>query len=130
MKSFYFFLTATLLWASICRTQIVPMTRQQFRNQFRAADFFFDLAGSSSRSSGTGGTVRVVDQNSMNSLSGEGVSAQLFTAEPCAINLPHIHPRATEFLYLIEGDFLRVGFVEENGGRTLVNDLKAGQVKK
>lgn len=128
MQNFRLFLIDTLLFASICRTQIVPMTRQQFRNQFKAADFFFDLAGSSSRSSGRGGTVRVVDQNSMPTLSGEGVSAQLFTAEPCAINLPHVHPRATEFLYLMEGDFLRVGFVEENGGRAIINDLSAGQV--
>jgi hypothetical protein len=35
--------------------------------------------------------------------------------EPCGINTPHIHPRATEFLVLVEGSNLRFGSVLENG---------------
>jgi hypothetical protein len=62
------------------------------------------------------------------SLADEGLSFSLYTIEPCGVNLPHVHPRASELLYLISGGFLRTGFVEENGGRTIVNDIKAGQV--
>jgi hypothetical protein len=35
--------------------------------------------------------------------------------EPCGINTPHIHPRAVEFLILVEGSNLRFGSVLENG---------------
>jgi hypothetical protein len=35
--------------------------------------------------------------------------------EPCGINTPHVHPRATEFLTLVEGQNLRFGYVLENG---------------
>jgi hypothetical protein len=125
---FYSILIVTFVWASICRAQIVPMTRAQFRSQFKASDFVFDLGGSESVSSGNGGEARVADQNSMKVLSGEGVASTQFIVEPCGINLPHVHPRATEFLYLIQGDFLRTGFVEENGGRSIVNDIKSGEV--
>lgn len=33
----------------------------------------------------------------------------------CGINTPHIHPRAVEFLILVEGSNLRFGSVLENG---------------
>jgi hypothetical protein len=35
--------------------------------------------------------------------------------EPCGINTPHIHPRAAEFLILVEGSNLKFGSVLENG---------------
>jgi hypothetical protein len=35
--------------------------------------------------------------------------------EPCGINTPHIHPRATEFLVLVEGSNLQFGSFLENG---------------
>jgi hypothetical protein len=35
--------------------------------------------------------------------------------EPCGINTPHIHPRAAEFLILVQGSNLRFGSVLENG---------------
>jgi hypothetical protein len=35
--------------------------------------------------------------------------------EPCGINTPHLHPRATEFLVLVEGSNLKFGSILENG---------------
>jgi hypothetical protein len=35
--------------------------------------------------------------------------------EPCGINTPHLHPRATEMLVLVEGSSLRFGSIFENG---------------
>ena len=35
--------------------------------------------------------------------------------EPCGINTPHVHPRATEFLILVQGSNLKFGSVLENG---------------
>jgi hypothetical protein len=43
------------------------------------------------------------------------MSMTIGTLEPCGINTPHIHPRATEFLILVEGSNLRFGSVLENG---------------
>ena len=42
------------------------------------------------------------------------------------MNTPHTHPRATEFLYLVNGN-LEAGFIEENGARFVINTLSAGQ---
>jgi oxalate decarboxylase/phosphoglucose isomerase-like protein (cupin superfamily) len=56
-----------------------------------------------------------------------GVSSVLFTIEPCAINLPHVHPRGTELFHVLEGSFT-TGFLEENNGRYIQNTLTAGQV--
>ncbi|KAF1916354.1 RmlC-like cupin domain-containing protein [Ampelomyces quisqualis] len=47
-------------------------------------------------------------------LTGLGISTTLGFMEPCGINTPHVHPRATEFLTLVEGENLRFGYVLEN----------------
>lgn len=44
-----------------------------------------------------------------------GIGMTLLFLEPCGINTPHIHPRATEFLLLVEGSGLRFGSFLENG---------------
>lgn len=45
---------------------------------------------------------------------------------PCGMNTPHTHPRATEILYLVNGE-IETGFIEENGARFVHNTLKKGQ---
>eukprot|EP00921_Rhytidocystis_pertsovi_P013518 GHVQ01021879.1.p1 GENE.GHVQ01021879.1~~GHVQ01021879.1.p1 ORF type:complete len:283 (+),score=45.51 GHVQ01021879.1:648-1496(+) len=106
-----------------------PVTAIQQRNQFVAADFVFDLFGKAPDSNGMGGTIRAVNVNDLPSLKGQGVSYTLFRLEPCGINLPHIHPRATEIIALTEGNDLVVGFAEENGGgEAVINRLYQGQV--
>ena len=90
-----------------------PLPRLDFRKQFSQMDFTFDLDGSKPDGSLKGGEIRTAFVNDMPSLSGEGVAYSLFDVEPCGINLPHVHPRATELLYVIEGNNLRTGFVEE-----------------
>jgi len=42
------------------------------------------------------------------------------------MNTPHTHPRATEFLYLINGT-LQNGMLTETGSRFVVNNMTAGQ---
>lgn len=42
------------------------------------------------------------------------------------MNSPHTHPRATEFLYLVNGN-MEAGFIEENGARFVINTLTPGQ---
>ncbi|CAF1387070.1 unnamed protein product, partial [Didymodactylos carnosus] len=44
---------------------------------------------------------------------------------PCALNTPHTHPRATEFFYLIEGE-VQTGLYQENGANFTTHQLRAG----
>lgn len=97
------------------------------RGQFDEKDFVFDLLGSVPASITPAGTVQPLDVENMPALAGEGVSYSLFNIEPCGINLPHVHPRATELLYVISGKDLRTAFTEENGGRVIVNDIGMGE---
>lgn len=46
---------------------------------------------------------------------GLGISMTAGFLEPCGINTPHVHPRANEFLVLVQGSNLRFGSVLENG---------------
>jgi hypothetical protein len=46
--------------------------------------------------------------------------------DPCGINLPHTHPRATEINFSVNGDF-QVGFYQENGAVFIMNDVHANQ---
>ena len=95
--------------------RISQNTRSELRKKFGPNDFFFDLAGSKSMQ-GEGGNFRPLFLNNLRSLAGEGVSHALFNLGPCGVNTFHSHPRATELLYVIDADFLQVGFFEENGG--------------
>eukprot|EP00611_Tribonema_gayanum_P022697 TRINITY_DN460_c0_g1_i7.p4 TRINITY_DN460_c0_g1~~TRINITY_DN460_c0_g1_i7.p4 ORF type:complete len:146 (+),score=59.25 TRINITY_DN460_c0_g1_i7:752-1189(+) len=49
--------------------------------------------------------------------------------EPCGINLPHVHPRATEILFVVDAaaEGVLTAFVEENGGRTIENTIVTGE---
>jgi hypothetical protein len=42
--------------------------------------------------------------------------------EPCGMNSPHTHPRATEILLLLNGA-ISAGFLAENGSRFVVNNV-------
>jgi oxalate decarboxylase/phosphoglucose isomerase-like protein (cupin superfamily) len=112
---------ATPLAAGVARTAIAA------RQEFEAKDFVFDLLGSVPVAITAGGTAQVLTVAQLPSLTGTGLSYTLVNLEPCAINPPHIHPRATELIYVISGNKLRAAFAEENGGRVIVNDIGMGE---
>lgn len=84
-------------------------TKLEQRQVFAASDFLYDVAAAPSEASGSAGTIKPVSVSQMPALKGEGVSFTVFQIEPCGINLPHVHPRATEILYVINGKDLRAG---------------------
>src|SRR5436190_11793274 len=45
--------------------------------------------------------------------------------EPCGMNIPHTHPRATEINFAVNGT-LRTGMLAENGARFVFNNVKPG----
>jgi len=101
-------------------------TAQQMRSKFNATDFKFNLAGSAPNVVGLAGTGRRASVSELPSLKGVGISSVLFHIEPCGINLPHVHPRATELFYVVEGQF-QTGFLEENEARFILNNLTQGE---
>ena len=126
------FTNKTMLLGTLCLSALIGMANalvgRQGRSRFQDSDFVFNLTGRSPVSSGLGGTIRPLGKEELSSLSGEGVAFGYFNLDGCAINLPHVHPRATELLYVIRGNNLATGFVEENGGRTIQNDISEGMV--
>jgi len=92
--------------------QLITVAGQ--RAQFTAENYTFDLLGSTPTAGGSAGKIRPLTVVQLPALAGEGLSYFLFNIEPCGINLPHSHPRATELLYVIDSDSLLTGLVEEN----------------
>jgi len=62
-----------------------------------------------------GGVTKAANVETFPILTDLGISTTLGFLEPCGMNTPHVHPRATEFLTLVEGSDLKFGYVLENG---------------
>eukprot|EP01134_Creolimax_fragrantissima_P001862 CFRG1862T1 len=100
----------------------------QFINNFENEDFILDFSDQTAvpvGSDGLGGTVQAANINNFPVLQTAEMSQTRFHIGPCGINLPHVHPRGTESIYMVEGE-LTVGFVTE-GGRLIINDVSADQ---
>ncbi|KNC80475.1 hypothetical protein SARC_07165 [Sphaeroforma arctica JP610] len=96
-----------------------------FLNNFDAEDFVIDFATQPLESTGLGGTSQPANRNNVPVIQASNMAQTRFRIAPCGINLPHVHPRGTESVYIIEGA-LTVGFVTE-GGRLILNDVKTDQ---
>ncbi|KAJ7680074.1 spherulin-1B precursor [Mycena rosella] len=81
--------------------------------QLTVFDFNNQPAGSN------GGSILLATVDNFPILEELGISNAISLVEPCGLNIPHLHPRANEFLTVIEG-ILDTGFVQENGFNALV----------
>ncbi|CAN0470066.1 unnamed protein product, partial [Scytosiphon promiscuus] len=63
---------------------------------FNNEDFAFSLGGPEPDNLVDNFQLRGVNLNQLPALEGQGISMAIVNLGPCAINLPHIHPRATE----------------------------------
>jgi hypothetical protein len=86
----------------------VPLTDPKAVHDALAFDFKTAPVG------GDGGRILVANEANFPLLVGEGIAGAVAFIEPCGMNSPHTHPRATELLTVVEGQ-LEVGFVMENG---------------
>jgi len=108
-------------------------TAVQRRAQFQSQDFVFDLNTATAEVGNGGGSIRRAFVTQFPALAGQGLGYSLFVLHPCGVNLPHVHPRATELLFMINGTGpMRTTFVEENvatgPSRDVQNDIYPGQV--
>ncbi|RUP49405.1 RmlC-like cupin [Jimgerdemannia flammicorona] len=91
-------------------------------------DFVFNfLTSKTGVSMGDGGRTVAATAANFPALIGHNIAMTVGFIGPCSINLPHIHPRATEINFIAQGKF-EAGFFEENGARFIVNTLHKGEV--
>ena len=64
---------------------------------------------------GLGGQGDLANRATFPALINLGVAMSAGFMNPCGMNKPHVHPRASEYLTLVKGDSVRTGFVLENG---------------
>lgn len=75
----------------------------------------FDFTANVDPGKGKGGALKSAQINNFPILTDLGISTTVGFLGPCGLNTPHTHPRATEFLTLVEGEKLDFGFIVENG---------------
>ncbi|KAI0750705.1 RmlC-like cupin [Daedaleopsis nitida] len=90
-------------------------------------DFVFDFLKANATKGGGGSTVGATAGN-FPALVNNGMAMTVGFLGPCGMNTPHTHPRATEFLYVVNGT-LTSGMIPENGARLVYNTLEAGQAQ-
>jgi len=90
-------------------------------------DFVFNFDAGVGVAKGAGGTVTTANAADFPAVIGNGMAMAVGVMEPCGMNTPHTHPRATEFLYVVNGTGLSVGFIEENGARYVSNTVLPGE---
>ncbi|XP_058077097.1 germin-like protein 5-1 [Magnolia sinica] len=89
-----------------------------------SSDFFFDgLAKPGSTNNTMGSLVTVANVDKIPGLNTLGVSLARIDYAPGGLNPPHTHPRATEIVFVLEGQ-LDVGFI------TTANSLFSKTIKK
>lgn len=89
-------------------------------------DWMFDFTTGFGTTRSAGGNVTSANVANFPALFANGIAMTIAQMEPCGMNTPHTHPRATEMLYLVSGT-MEVGFIEENGARFVKNTLTKGQ---
>ena len=105
----YINLQALFIVLAIKAQFLHSITQLDARAKFNASNFVYDLQKSTPRQ-GLGGEIYVAGLNQMPALSSQSIAYVLFSLRPCALILPHMHPRAAELLYVLNATNLQVGF--------------------
>lgn len=92
-------------------------------------DFVFDFVNPptlKTTAAGKGGKSVTAHRGVFPALIGAGIGMTIGFIEPCGMNTPHTHPRATELFFSVNGTF-QTGFIQENGAREVKNTVEPGQ---
>ncbi|KAJ7768044.1 RmlC-like cupin domain-containing protein [Mycena olivaceomarginata] len=74
----------------------------------------FDFNNQAPATGAKGGSILLATVDNFPILEELGISGAISIVEPCGLNVPHLHPRASEMFTVIDG-ILDTGFVQENG---------------
>jgi oxalate decarboxylase/phosphoglucose isomerase-like protein (cupin superfamily) len=105
---------------------VEAQTALQERQKLKPEEFKFD-PNLFKPTQGSGGSGLFATSENFPALKNTGVSSGTFELLPCAIGPPHLHPRSSELFHVLDGSFL-TGFLEENGGRYIENNLTKGEM--
>lgn len=85
----------------------------------------FNLAVNPTPKGGTGrgGSGVLANRENFPALIGLGVAASVGFLNPCGMNTPHTHPRASEFLTIAQGGNVKTGFIQEEGINTEITTV-------
>lgn len=109
-------------------TQVEGLTTNVERfNFFNGRDYVFDFNQGTGTTGGAGGNLTIANVADFPYLYGKGMALSVGRLGPCGLAPPHYHPRASEFLYMLSGSNLQVGFILENGARLVQGSLNPGQ---
>ncbi|OSX60257.1 hypothetical protein POSPLADRAFT_1040522 [Postia placenta MAD-698-R-SB12] len=75
---------------------------------------------------GAAGHLVLASVSDFPALVGNGIALLAGFLGPCGMNTPHMHPRATEFLYQVNGS-IQSGMLTETGSRFIMNNVTAGK---
>ncbi|KAJ7651133.1 RmlC-like cupin [Roridomyces roridus] len=89
--------------------------------------FVFDFFNSPNKTVGAGGEIVLASSATFPAIVGNGAAMAIGILEPCGMNTPHTHPRATEIQFNVNGT-LQTGMITENGARFIMTELKPGQM--
>jgi hypothetical protein len=124
-----FFLNIIIIISLVSLVVSIPLKTFKQENNFKLEDYKFDLNNLKPNNGSGGGKIRALTVDQMKSLKGQGISIIYIEIEPCGVNLPNIHTRASELVYVIYADRIAAGFIPETGDKTvLINELKTGEV--
>lgn len=107
---------------SSCRGGDAFQLEVERRSQFETTDYVFDLAN---ELDSNGGQAAAFNAGVSPALFDTFISSAMLKFNPCDINVPHTHPRATEISLVLDGE-LTMGFSEENGGQVHEFKLREG----
>ncbi|KAF9645283.1 spherulin 1a [Thelephora ganbajun] len=89
-------------------------------------DWLFDYNAGVGTVRSAGGNSTLANVANFPALFANGMAMAIGHMAPCGMNSPHTHPRATELLYVVNGE-IEAGFIEENGARFVSNTVTQGQ---
>jgi len=110
----------------IAQLEQTPDLVAQF-NSFKGREYVFDFNEGVGVTGGAGGNLTIANVLDFPYLFGKGMALSVGRMAPCGLASPHYHPRAAEFLYMLSGTTMQVGFILENGARFVQETLKVGQ---
>ncbi|KAJ3532483.1 hypothetical protein NM688_g7417 [Phlebia brevispora] len=109
----------------VANLRLAPSTVDRIK-LLNDTDFVFDFLHSQAGvTTGAGGHTVAADVDTFPALVGNGMAMTVGFLGPCGFNTPHVHPRATEFNFAVNGT-LTTGFLVENGARFVFNELAPG----
>ena len=98
-KMFKYLVCSICVLISIQQVCLGVPTGVELLANLKDSDFVYDLGKAVPTISGNN-TIRQLSVLQFPTLAYTGISYTLFELAPCGINLPHVHPRASELLYV------------------------------